>query len=1335
MILLIILRRNILNMGQKILNVLSFLSLFSISMNAYSETFIYKNTLNNKSIGVVNAIHQGDTSLWVAGEKGIFSVQGHVIKKVEVWDEEFGFEVKDLLEDERGRLWIASIGGGITIFDQIKGEVVKALNQGDLQDCWDLTFSRNISVLAACQKTIISVDMNSLESNDILEFNNRNEFDGITTVSIDNSERVWFSSLESSIYVLDLTKNTLKRTEYLKEDKGFSKVTDIKAGSEDFVWVATSGGGMRINSSTLEIDYYRLSEALDSSYIYKVEIINGDRVFFIGNTLYEVDLNEKKIFVSKRHFPTWENWDSGRINGIAVGKMGELLLATNLLGIVEFPSLNNSISFLVDEKGSKIGNLASTHLDNDQVLFSDGIDLYIYNMKMKSSTKIVKNVGYVNNSLTLNDGKILLALERKGFFVLNPNDWALNKLDSFTLGLPDSLHSETYGMGQAGDDAIYVGFFGDLERGLYLGRLDSGFEPLLSDLFIDEVFSDEQRHIVVATRKSGVFKFKGKKQIGHYKAENSQGDMITNCMKQARNGVIWLCTNGNGLAYLDEKTGKIHFVDNKYTSHSKIIRDLVIDNSGYLWLMTGNGLIRFDPQTYESIRLGKEDGIYDIDFEITASLKLTDDKILVAGDHYNYIIETQRMNAYLDKRAEMTTNVVMTSLDVANRAKRLSNNASPRMNRAIFGNNPLTFSYEEYLFTFKFAANNYIERDNLHFEYRLQGLSDNWQRTTPEEASATYSTLPHGTYTFQVRVIDQKSRSEQPVLSIPIIVSPPYWLTWQAYLVYSLLVISATYFAYWYRTRSLKKTNLYLASEIEERTKQLDLSNKVVNNLLNQKEQFFENLSHEFKTPIALILGPLEKLKASLKNEEEVESVKLIERNAHRLEGLVDQVLDLSKSSSVFNTTKVTYFIKQSLEMLVESFQPLVASKSQRLILNNDSNIKIELYADSFERVVTNLISNAIKYSPSGGTIEVSSFVKNKTYTLQVKDQGDGIPLDMQSKIFQRFTRLDRSRDAAGSGLGLAVTKDVVESNNGTIQLESEQGQGSVFTVKFPLTLESLGQTDSSHVTRISEEDDSEENLKKLLIVEDNPDMLEYILECLSDSFICEFAHNGAAGIDRANQSVPDLIITDLMMPVKGGFELVDSIRENEITSHIPIIVLTAKGDRDSRICGWNKNVDDYIAKPFVAEELIARVNRLFNIRDLIRANLADEVLSTGTKTNPIERCSFKSAKDKVFFERFVEVIEQGFSDEAFNRKAVASKLAISERQLNRKLSGLIDHNFSEFLRKYRLEKAKVLLVTGHQITNVSFDVGFSSPSYFTSCFKAEFGMTPKAYVEAEVEA
>ncbi|NQZ06676.1 MAG: response regulator, partial [Algicola sp.] len=659
--------------------------------------------------------------------------------------------------------------------------------------------------------------------------------------------------------------------------------------------------------------------------------------------------------------------------------------------------------------------------------------------------------------------------------------------------------------------------------------------------------------------------------------------------------------------------------------------------------------------------------------------------------------------------------------------------------------------YSQYMFQLSFAADSLGNAQDVLYRYRLKGFDSHWIDTTADKAFALYSGVSDGHYRFDVQATRDPNNWPTTSKSTEIIITPPWWKTWWAYMSYAIVLIKLTLSILW----------LVYRRKLAEKDRQSVVA------VAKAKEQFFANVSHEFRTPLTLILGPITRLREKAQEPSERKALAVVERNAHRLATMVDQILDLAKLQGFKQTTLRVQNVCEVVDFVVQSFQDLVSAQQITLVIDNQTHTPpwVDVMPDTLEKILTNLLSNAFKYGGSGTTVTVIVATQNDHLKLCVNDTGKGMGADDLAVVFERFTRIDEtSHTAPGTGIGLALVKELVEHHHGSITVESEVNKGSRFTVSMPLSqTQSKPEEDviinarvvESSVAALASSDsaDNSDNEGQLiaeqtgdrphiLVIEDNPDMRQYITNLLEQQYQCSSAENGQLGLEQAIATVPDLIISDVMMPVMDGFEVAKSLREQECTSHIPLILLTAKDDVDSRMQGWQQNIDDYIAKHFHQRELLIRVENLLAIRTLLKkrfATLLNQSVSQGapmvtgmgiTKTLQINDVRTDDLGDKniEFIKRFEKLIADNFHNKDFNRKEAASEMALSERQLHRKLAGLVDYNFSDFLRQFRLQQACNLLGRGFQVARISDEVGFSSPSYFSSCFKAEFGMTVKQY-------
>ena len=527
------------------------------------------------------------------------------------------------------------------------------------------------------------------------------------------------------------------------------------------------------------------------------------------------------------------------------------------------------------------------------------------------------------------------------------------------------------------------------------------------------------------------------------------------------------------------------------------------------------------------------------------------------------------------------------------------------------------------------------------------------------------------------------------------------------------------------------------------------------------KLQFFTNVSHEFKTPLTLILGPLEKLIASDKTSDSVkEMLVLMQRNANQLYKLIQQVLEFRKIENnelKLSVSKVD--IVNFCKELTASFQVLANKKNITILFKSNQDEFIDWFDfDKLEKIFNNLMSNALKFTPKNGEISIKISVnKNNSrrqglidltannVEISVKDTGHGIPLDKLALIFKRFYQVNSlDGDHMGSGVGLALTKSLVELHNGEIFVSSKIKKGTKFIVRLPIAV-NYSNIDHENNEFLAEnefiedaifelehnkspaQNDAKEltsnKLPLLLIVEDQKDMRTFIKSLLSETYEVIEADDGLEGKKMALENVPDLIISDVMMPNMNGKELCIELKNNEITNHIPIILLTAKSSMENRIAGIRTGADAYIPKPFNADFLTARIENLLETRELLRNKYKDQENDLNSEISGI------SSFDKQFIEKAEGIIEINLMNTEFNVIDLGDELAYSRMQLYRKLKSITSLSANEFIRSYRLKKAASLLKeTEMNITEILYEVGFTNRSYFTKCFKLKYEKTPKEY-------
>ena len=558
----------------------------------------------------------------------------------------------------------------------------------------------------------------------------------------------------------------------------------------------------------------------------------------------------------------------------------------------------------------------------------------------------------------------------------------------------------------------------------------------------------------------------------------------------------------------------------------------------------------------------------------------------------------------------------------------------------------------------------------------------------------------------------------------------------------------------------LERMRLGLEDEVKERTAELEQKNLQIMEMDQMKTRFFSNVSHEFRTPLTLIIGPLEDIlsKEELTEKNRV-AMERMHRNAVRLLGLINQLLDLSKLDAGSMKLELSESdILRFSRLIISSFQPLADRKNIHYEVNMPAKEYITYFdPDKLEKILTNLLSNAFKYTPEDGEIEcqimIASRGKNKDLdfmNIKISDSGPGIPIDMVDKIFDRFYQVEGSwqHSSGGTGIGLSLTRELVGLQHGQIKVESAEGKGSIFTIVFPLGKEHLEKQEfqigekedledagvanavlvsGGYENRQTEEGGIEEKNGKsrILVVEDSEDVRAHLLDNLEDQFSMQEAVDGEEGLSLAFDTMPDIIITDLMMPKMDGVELCKRIKSDERTSHIPVIMLTAKATVESRIEGLETGADAYMTKPFNMQELQTRLKSLIEQRKKLRERFSKE-----TDLGPSDIAV--TSVDEKFLNKAIQIIEQNLGDCDFDVTAMTGEIGMSRMQLFRKLKALTNQTPSEFIRTIRLKRASQLLKKNFgNVAEITYEVGFNNLSYFAKCFRELYGVSPSEYAKA----
>ncbi len=788
--------------------------------------------------------------------------------------------------------------------------------------------------------------------------------------------------------------------------------------------------------------------------------------------------------------------------------------------------------------------------------------------------------------------------------------------------------------------------------------------------------------------------------------------------------ILWIGTRGGGLHRLDTRNMTFSYLNTKNGLPNDVIYGILNDDDGNLWMSSNKGLIRYNTSNGQIKNFTKADGLQSDEFNTYAYAKSLNGTMLFGGINGLNVFHPNDL-----KENPNAPEVWITGLQI-NNEKVTVRDSTHILEQAIEYTPKLTLPFSKNNLTFEFAGLEFSAPSKNRYRYYLEGAEAPWVHESTDNF-APYLNLSPGNYTFKIKGANGDGVWNKKITSLKIKILPPWYGSNLAYFLY-LTILGLII---WWLFR-LRLNRLRLKYEIENERKEAERQKE----LNTAKSHFFTNISHEFRTPLTIINGITEKM---AENPEKWfhKGQKMIRRNSDNLLNLVNQILDLRKlESGDLKLNLIQRNIISYIKYIIESFQSYSEDKNIELKLDAPkAELIMDFDPDKILRIISNLMSNALKFTPEGGkiTVKVSSITSSSSpfLCLQVIDTGVGIPKNKLPEIFNQFYQVDSSntRQSEGTGIGLALTQELVHLMNGNIKVNSQLGEGTRFTITIPIHTEAPLKNIQNQISKsidlpytVSGYEEIEisnihnsETKPSLLIVEDNSDVVQYLVSCLEDQYHLKIAMDGQEGIEKAIQFVPDIIISDLMMPRKDGLELCQALKTDERTSHIPIVLLTAKADQDSRLEGLTRGADEYLTKPFDKKELLLRLNNLLSIRKKLQ-----ERYSTVQHPKPSDDPTFQQEDE--FILKVRKIIEANLDDENFGLLELCKEVTMSRSQLYRKIKALTNQSTSLYIRSVRLQNAKALLeTTDLNIAQVAFETGFSNPSYFSRIFSEEFGFPP----------
>lgn len=803
------------------------------------------------------------------------------------------------------------------------------------------------------------------------------------------------------------------------------------------------------------------------------------------------------------------------------------------------------------------------------------------------------------------------------------------------------------------------------------------------------------------------------------------------------NGDVWAGTV-NGLIQYKPSSDETTF-HKVITGSDVIIGSIIEDEVGNIWSTSNTSVHRLSPQEELTIfPLDKDLPLKS--FYYGCATATPDGKLLFGGDNGYISIDPKKAQPN-----EFAPKVFITSILINNSTVEVGSKKEgvPLLTRDIAFTDAIELEYDQRSLTLEFSSLHYWQPTMNMYSYKLDGIDSEWKYVSGQKNFAVYSNLPAGTYEFEVRGSNNYGVMSTDTASLSIKIRPPLLLSRAFIISYMILAAIVTFLGLrFYSARVKLRNELKITRLQKEHAEELEQT----------KEQFFTNISHELRTPISLILPPIHEVqqKGQL-DEQSMRLISLAEKNSVRLLKLVNQILDFNKLET--ETLQLHLSQVEMVRYCQEVFE-LFSDQAYRHQIDFRFNTSLETQfiwvdAEKLETILFNLLSNALKFTQAGGTICLSvaieqSAFREGAFVLSVQDTGVGIPKLDQERIFDRFYQAKEGRKLdASSGIGLTLAAEYVELHHGEITVQSQVNKGTTFTVKLPLgkshlpiestnedsiNLKAIRSVYAHHEGQKAYQLDLDSDKTTILIVDDNQDVIDFIRTSLSSKYHFIIAENGQEGLDKAKNFAPELIISDIMMPVMDGLEFCRHIKSSPKTSHVMLILLTAKSLEQNKLEGVRHGADVYLTKPFEIPMLEAHIDNLINRKQELTNYFKSEFMTLQQEPEG------DNNRDKKFLKKVMDLIEANISDPDFGVDAISKEIGMSSTHLYRKLKAQTGHSAQDIIKKYRIKKASLLLKNNEgNVSETMYKVGFSSASYFSKCFKAEFGMTPKEYQQEQV--
>ena len=1307
--------------------------------------------------------------LWFGTQVGLVRYDGYSMKSYQYDPNDslsisWGF-IQTIYEDESGTLWIGT-SKGFNRFNRIEETFTRFRHKTDEynsinSDSINIIFEDNSGNILVGTNKGLNLFNPQNESFKEIHYKNNIYSNSVNSIIKDKLTGNIYVGSKNKIFLYDTAKQILTdENKIYKLISNAGLINSLYQSSDGSIWISHSMGLSRLDLKNNTVNLYqKIPSTIYNFRNYFHRLIEDDNGFLwlisgqgeIG-TLTVFDPRSGK-FKNVEFQPGNPRSISSTKNIWTVYKdrSGVIWVGTYLRGLIKWDRNKYKFKRFVfdpsDSDNHEFNRVWSVIEDSKSIIwFGSGNGLNSFNRRSGELVNYKYDPNGTDNTVTFihkdKSDIFWLGTEARGLVSFDP----ARKTFKVYSNIPNDIHSISNNtiryIFPDGQDILWIGTRGgglnkfDKKSGKFIRYIpDSNNPNSLSNERVEYIFRDSKEILWIGAQGvAGLNRFD--QEDNSFKSYSFPGGgPVVLTVFEDKKGNFWVGTFNRGISLFDRDNET--FTQN-FNLGNNLVRSVLEDNSGNLWIGTDYGLSKFYPETKIVKNYKTSENFAGDRFSANSAFKTSSGEMLF-GTYDGFII----FHPEDIKDDPVPPQVVISNVSLFNRP-----GEKLEYDGYISELKELKLSYDQNDIRFDYVGLHFADPSKNKYKYMLEGYDTDWIDAGTQR-NATYTNLEPGDYLFKVKAANSDDVWSPDEASVKITISNPWWTTGWAYAFYLILFATALY--------AIRRFELN-RSRLKDILKMREFENRKQQEIDEMKSRFIANLSHEFRTPLMLIKGPLRQMKEDNLDKQNLERCEMIYRNTENLQLLINQLLELSQLESASIPLKAEKIkLLDSVKGLIYSFESLAREKNISLSFEcSEESITTWIDRDKLEKIINNLLSNAIKFTDEGGRINVRiqkiNIDKSEFAEIIIKDSGIGISGSRVEKIFDRFYQADDSiqRNYGGSGIGLALVKELVDLHKWNISVSSSEGEGTEFSIRIPLFDDYLDENQKVNLNQsenlIFENEskttaksnlqplrknkklnESDENTTKddkpcLLIVEDSKDVQIYLDDLLNSGYSVSTAMNGIEGLKIAQEIIPDLIVSDVMMPEMDGFEFCRKIKTDEKTSHIPLILLTAKATSKDKISGLETGADDYIMKPFEAKELRLRIKNLIEQRKRLQEYFQKQ-----------GAFNLKDAKvtsvDKKFLDKAISIISNHISDSGFSVDAFADDVGMSRSQLHRKLISLIGESPGDLIRRIRLTRAAKLIEQNFgNISEIALEVGFNNPANFAQSFKKQFGVSPTEY-------